>query len=407
MKAGSKYFKQKKYPSAYKVWRKVGDKLVEKKLYKNPKKVALVAKLRYLIGFALFKAKKYSRAARYWRQTLSLVPTHKKALRGLRLLAKGGKISPREVSPDPDFPVARKAVVAPIKPPPVDPVGAPPKPIPEPIVDSLDILEGVLVKVDRKKAKEAWEDGNNALSFGPYSKAASFYRDAYRYGYDKSQVDYQLGKAFLKDEKPDKAVFHFQRVLKSEEGNREFHLALGKAYGLLDDVPKEIASYQRGIQIDDNYGEAHFMLALAYDKVKNSPKVLEHAQKAIRIDPEFKEKLKPRIKDSNVSKEIGKIVTNVLRDSKFERLTDEKIEEYAEEIGRILGEENLNTNDFQGGGAKDKVRGVLADIRDGKSKRDAVKAHFSSKERTQFLKAYRKSPKFKQILKDIKKGKRY
>ena len=146
------------------------------------------------------------------------------------------------------------------------------------------------------------------------------------------------------------------------------------------------------------------MLALAYDKVDNSPKVLEHAQKAIRIDPDYKEKLKPRIKDSNVSKKIGGIVTRVLEDSKYERLTDEKIEEYAEEIGRILGEENLNTEEFGEREAKDKVRNILTDVRSGKDIKDAAREHIPSKHRGKFIRVMRKNKRVKKIVEEAKES---
>lgn len=409
MKLGSQYFKKKNYGSAYKVWRKVGDKLVEKKLYENPRKVAIVAKLRYLIGFSLFKAKKYQGAMKYWRQCLSLVPNHPKALKGLKLLYKAQKIDREEVSPDPDFPEPRQVAAAPVIDPEPPPVPTAPDPSPgadpaEPAKpdEPVDVLEEVQVKEDKQKAQEAWSRFKMARTGGKTKKSIEALVEAYKYGKDKPTVDYNLGHAFLRDEQPERAVIHFTRALENEEEDHmAVHLAMGKAHGLMEDIQKEIASYKRVLQLDPDYGEAHFMLALAYDKVSNSPKVLEHAQRAIRIDPEYKEKLKPRIKDSNVSKQIGKIVTNVLRDSKYERLTDAKIEEYAEEIGRILGEENLNTNDFMSN-SKGKIKNVISDIRDGKKPQDAVAEHIPTKERTQFLRAYRKSSKMKNMFKEIK-----
>ena len=403
---GVQYFKRKDYGQAYQIWRRVDDKLIEKELYERDDKRPTVAKIHYLIGFALFKAKKYQGAARYWRQTLSLVPNYPKALKGLRLLAKAGKIDADEVAPDPDFPPRKgggstgEVPIPTEKPAPT----TPPEPTAEPVPEGpRDILENVTQTPDKEKMRAAWEEAKRMLQFGQAKDAILKLKEAYQFGQKRADVDYQLGHAYLTNEQPEFAVLHFKKALENPaEDKKEVYLAMGKAHGLGNDVQKEIANYERVLQLDADYGEAHFMLALAYDKVDNSPKVLEHAQKAIRIDPEYKEKLKPRIKDSNVSKKIGKIVSNVLRDSKYERLTDEKIEEYAEEIGRILGEENLNTDEFMGGDSKTRIKGVLTDIQSGKSAKDALNSHVPKGSQAKFLQTFKKSPKLQELANEIK-----
>lgn len=415
MALGVKYFKRKRYISAFKVWKRVADALVKKRLYENPKKVPVVAKLHYLAGYALFKAKKYQFATRYWRRTLSLQENHPKALRGLKKLAKAGLIDAEEVSPDPSFPPDRVRKPAdsdkpdddkPDEDKPDDGGDEPgdegkPPPVEE---EPVNALAGIDVSPDRGKARAAWDEGKRMLQFGQAKVAISKFQEAFKFGQDKYEVDYQLGHAFLKDERAENAIYHFEQALESnQEDPRELHLGMGMAYSLQGDVNKEIASYERILQIDPDYGEAHFMLALAYDKVDNSPKVLEHAQKAIRIDPEYKEKLKPRIKDSNVSKKIGRIVSNVLKDSKYERLTDEKIEEYAEEIGRILGEENLNTEEFMGqGGGRRKLRSVLQDVRDGKDMKNALNEHIPKEHQKNIKKAFVKNKKLRSLASQLK-----
>lgn len=415
MTLGVRYFKRKRYISAFKVWKRVTDVLVKKNLHEDPSKLPVVAKLHYMAGYALFKAKKYQFATRYWRRTLSLQDNHPKALRGLRKLAKAGLIDAEEVSPDPGFPPGRvqRTIAEPEGDEPGDTEGTETETEtggtgeakdPAPEEKPVNALAGIEVTPDRGKARAAWDEGKRMLQFGQAKVAISKFQEAYRWGQDKYEVDYQLGHAFLKDERSENAIYHFEQALQSnQEDPRELHLGMGMAYSLQGDVNKEIASYERILQIDPDYGEAHFMLALAYDKVDNSPKVLEHAQKAIRIDPEYKEKLKPRIKDSNVSKKIGLIVSNVLKDSKYERLTDEKIEEYAEEIGRILGEENLNTEEFMGhGGGRRKIRSVLQDVQQGKDMKDALNDNIPKEHQKDIKRAFIKNKKLRGLAKQLK-----
>lgn len=392
---GRLYFKKKRYIDAAKTWIPVTKR--------RPKLV----KVKYLTGLALYKAKRHDLAARYWQSALCADPGHGQSRDGLVLLARKGVIEQQEIGPGrscrrakpkPD-PVPEPG---PVETGPADP--APPEPGPSPSMNP-DMLAAIQVQKNGAKATEAWEQGKRMRKLGKREQAIEHFKEAFRYGHDKMDVDYYLGKTLLENEQVKPALFHLERAMAVNGEDQEIHLNIGKAHSLDGDTEKEIASYQRALQLDPEYGEAHFMLALAYDKVDNSPKVLEHAQKAIRIDPEYKEKLKPRIKDSNVSKKIGTIVTRVLEDSKYERLTDEKIEEYAEEIGRILGEENLNADEFmggQGGGnARDQMRGVLTDIREGRGK-DALK-RIPAKNRGKFLTIIKKNKgKFKGLEGKIK-----
>lgn len=404
MALGAKYFKKKNYSQAFRVWQKVSDKLVEVKFYERPGKAPIVARIRYMAGYALFKAKKYQNATRYWRQTLSLEANHPKAMKGLRRLAKAGIIGKEEVAPDPDFPVKKAPPPPTAEPPPVataEPAAETPV---DPVVEKEDILADITVKVDTAAASESWTEGKRLLKYGKAEEAIDHFVAAYTHGKRRPDIDYKLARAFLKNEEPVKAIFHFNRVLEAgEEDEQEVHLGLGKAHSLSNDVAKEIQSYEHILNLNPDNGEAHFMLALAYDKVDNSPKVLEHAQKAIRINPDFKERLKPRIKDSNVSKKIGRIVSNVLKDSKYERLTDEKIDEYAEEIGRILGEENLGGNDFVNGGTgRQKMKDVLMDVREGKDFKKALDKHVPKDKQRELKRSFIKSKRLKSLVKQVR-----
>lgn len=204
----------------------------------------------------------------------------------------------------------------------------------------LDLFAGIPLEPDPPTARRFFEEGRRLGRMGQPRLAVNRFRSAYKRGLDRLDLDYYLGSVLLDLDKPRHALFHTDTAMAL--GGEDAHLltVAGRAFQALGQHSKAMAHLERALQLDPASGEAHFRLALAYDEVDNSPKVLEHAQKAIRIDPAYKAKLKPAIKDSGVSRKVGRIVDRVLKDSKYERLSDEKIEAYSEEIGHILGEEN-------------------------------------------------------------------
>lgn len=145
-------------------------------------------------------------------------------------------------------------------------------------------------------------------------------------------------RALLGLERLPEAEAAIRRGLEWAPEDAGLYLLAGKVYSLQGDHQKEIAALSQAVKLAPEDPEAHFLLSMAYDELGNSPKVLEHAQRAIRLDPRYKEKLKARIPRSTVSRKIGEIVSQVLRDSRQEKLTSEQIEAYAARIQRILGE---------------------------------------------------------------------
>ena len=186
----------------------------------------------------------------------------------------------------------------------------------------------------------AWhEKALAALESGSLVQVVVAVRKAYQAGLSQSESDRILGLALLKAENHADGLLHMRRALEAPEERRPANFrALGQLHVLSGDPARAIRAFESALELDPDDGDTHLLLAVTYDTVGHSPKVLEHAQKAIRIDPEYKEKLKPFIRNSNVSKRIGCVVSSVLKDSKDHRLTDRAIERYAEELGRILGE---------------------------------------------------------------------
>ena len=203
----------------------------------------------------------------------------------------------------------------------------------------LDLFAGIPIEPDPATARRFFEDGRGQARMGQHRVAVNRFRSAYKRGYQRLDLDYYLGPVLLELNKPRRALFHVDTAMALGGPDPFLYTQAGRAYHALGDVQRAAAALEKAVGADPGSAEAHFRLALLYDEVDNSPKVLEHAQKAIRIDPSYKVKLRPAIKDTSTSRKIGRIVNSVLKDSKQERLSDEKIEAYAERIGKILGEE--------------------------------------------------------------------
>ena len=209
----------------------------------------------------------------------------------------------------------------------------------------------------------------------PPEKEESFASWFNALGEKETEQLFKDGEEQFKQEKWDKAALIFGRMAKlSPTKNREAHLRvvqchccrgdgeravpwaksaterfpnsakayklLGDSYGLLAKIKKQISAYERSLQIGPDDPEVHLQLAIAYDKVDKPNKTVEHAQRAVQLDASYKKRLRPIIKNSNVARRIGQIITDVLRETETSQLTDEQIDEYARRVGEILGQEH-------------------------------------------------------------------
>jgi tetratricopeptide (TPR) repeat protein len=213
-----------------------------------------------------------------------------------------------------------------------------------PLPPGTDQLLGVTpARIKQVPEAHAWhQKALDALKKGSLVEVVVAVRQAYQAGLTRSEADRVLGHALLQAENHRNGLLHMRRALEApEERTTANFRALGKLHVLSGDPARAVRAFHDALAEDPDDDETHVLMAVTYDSVGHTPKVLEHSQKAIRIDPANKAKLKPFIRNSNVSKRIGCIVSKVLEDSKYERLTDEAIEGYAEEIGEILGEDGL------------------------------------------------------------------
>ena len=233
--------------------------------------------------------------------------------------------------------------------------------------------EGGSREVNKEKGEADFNEGLSLYYSGEYAKALAKFSSALRNEVREPECHYYMGECKLKEaDDIDGAIKEYQQCLTMRADDVKSFMGLAFAYGLKGEVPRQIEYFEKVLAQDSNSGEAHFQLSLAYDKVDNSRKTFEHAQKAIKLDPGYKKKLQPLIKNSNVARKIGKIITDVLEDTEDSQLTDEQIERYAAQIGKILGEDNLRA-DLTSEEGKQKVRSLVGDPTRRKRLMDAFK----------------------------------
>ena len=179
-----------------------------------------------------------------------------------------------------------------------------------------------------------------------YVAAGKLFETLYKNKYHEQKSLFSLGKSVLKAaEEPEKAVKYFKAYGKKYDENADLMKNLGQAYGLCAEFKHQIKCYKKSIEFGTGIDKAdiHFQLALAYDRTAQHSKTIEHAQLAVQLNPDYKKKLQPLIKNSNLAQDVGNIVDEVLRETEDSQLSDEQINEFARRVGDILGEENMNS----------------------------------------------------------------
>jgi tetratricopeptide (TPR) repeat protein len=114
---------------------------------------------------------------------------------------------------------------------------------------------------------------------------------------------------------------------------------LGNALALDEDFEKAASAYESSLKLNDKDPAVHLALALVYDRLSQFNKVIEHSQMAVQLDPAYRSRLKPIIHNSNMARDVGRIIDEVLRESEDGQLTDEQINDFARRVGDILEEE--------------------------------------------------------------------
>ncbi|MBI4870649.1 MAG: tetratricopeptide repeat protein [Candidatus Riflebacteria bacterium] len=313
------------------------------------------------IGFAYFKSEDLTRAQKVWTIALKKYPDDEFARKGLAAIAR--KTGGRKPSPGGNS-RTEQDVDKPPPPPPVSPAEA---------KKAFD--EGIKLY---DQAKAQLDAGNDNQAQGLFNDAREKLELALRGKHSEGETNYYLGMCYLKAYSDDSSQLemardHFEKayaLLPSDPKlTPDITFGLAATYGLLDGIDKEIEFYEKTIELKPTFAEAHFRASLAYDKTKDrrsdwSAKSFEHAKKAIKLDPNYKKRFQPMIRNSQVAKQVAGIIHEIIQKSEDSQIPDDEAAKYAEQIGKILGDNNIKSEmlgEESGGANTESLKEMIKD----------------------------------------------
>lgn len=357
------------------------------------------------IGLAYFKQGEVRRAAKVWQFILKAYPGNPFALKGMAAIRKRNAATGGASVAGGDRPGGPAGTEGPGKRP-AAPVS---KVSPEEAERAFDRSMTHWIR-----GRTALEQGNNEKAEPELAKAREGFKTSVDGGYRVARSYYYIGDIYLKEAfEIEKALEYFEKareVLRKESPKEQDDLGpditfgIAMAHGLLGDNEKEIAYLEKTLEARPDSAEVHFQAALAYDrsgKEELSAKSFEHAKLAIRLDPEYKKRFQPLIRTSKVARKVAGIIQEIIEKSEDQVISEDEAEEYANQIGRILGEKNLNSELGGGqGGSRQRLKELIRDP----SKRKKLGSYLKGRsprekaELDRYLKSNRNASRLKKYL---------
>ncbi len=103
---------------------------------------------------------------------------------------------------------------------------------------------------------------------------------------DNALAHYNLGDAYFKSGKYQKAIKSYKQVIRIVPDFAKAHIFIGLAYSALDMSKEAIKSFKKAISIDPDSKEAHHNLGAVYGVSGKHQEAIESFKQAIRIDPD-------------------------------------------------------------------------------------------------------------------------
>jgi len=192
-----------------------------------------------------------------------------------------------------------------------------------------------------EEAAPIYEKASHAMATGDFPAAiVLFSRLAATSSYKGLEVLLNLADCHCKSADPKRSLQWLKVFDDRFEACARSHFLRGQCLFLHGQFDQAVLAYKQSLQFNPDDPETHLQLAIAYDMTDAPNMTVTHAQKAVQLDSSYKKRLAPLIQNSNVSRRIGKIITEVLRDTEQTTLTNEQMDDYARRVGKILGEED-------------------------------------------------------------------
>ncbi len=190
------------------------------------------------------------------------------------------------------------------------------------------------------ESKKLFSEGKELFDKGKHDRAALVFGRIAQSGLAKAKEAHSyVAKCHHKRGDHKRTISWGRAFLSRYKATAEVLWLLANSHAAQKHYDKQVNVFERLIDLTPNDPELHLQLAVAYDKIDKPNKTVEHAQRAVQIDSSYKKRLQPIIRNSNVARRIGNIITSVLRETETSQLTDEQIDEYARRVGEILGDD--------------------------------------------------------------------
>ncbi len=120
-------------------------------------------------------------------------------------------------------------------------------------------------------------------------EAIRWYQEAVQLNAANAQARNNLGTLLVETHQPDKALQHFQQLVKEFPQVPVYHFNCGNAYRALGRLKEAAECYQQAISLNSRFFEAHYNLAKVLSDLGELSQSEHHFEQAVRLNPRLKE----------------------------------------------------------------------------------------------------------------------
>ena len=153
-----------------------------------------------------------------------------------------------------------------------------------------------VLETESIKAKDYFQQGNDAFNEDDYEKAIALYAKALVIQPEDKMLYYMRGFAYLRSGKYNESIADFNQALKLEPNSAKAYNNRGCAYMYLGETEKAIADFMQAIKCKPNFANPYMHLGTLYKKQGNLRKAEEYLTMAIDRNQQYKAAYRERAK---------------------------------------------------------------------------------------------------------------
>lgn len=146
----------------------------------------------------------------------------------------------------------------------------------------------------RKSAEAYWAQGEKLRDAGDYPKAIEAYKQVIALAPETAlAADANHGIGWINIDQKDYrgAVIPLGEALRLKPNDSEVNFELGQAFVFLGQNPKAISYFKQAIHLQSDFAEAYYYLGLAYDLMGDKPDAMDTCHKLQPIDAKLAQQL--------------------------------------------------------------------------------------------------------------------